>query len=166
MLNSSPSFTNMNSRVSGLQEAATEHKLAIDKISMQQSTDSSTLSEILSAVKGGSRDTVGGDRPAAAPQRKEDRAAKTVELAAHMRFCDKMSVSINREFLKFDEFEKDEKQPVPFKRWSSGVMRCKSLNQWISKISSVYGDEAASDIKSQNDGLEAILSKDPDVLLP
>ena len=167
MLSVSPSFTGMNTRVSNLQEAALDHKMSIEKISARQTSDSSTLAEILSAVKGGESRPKGEVPPGSAtPMKKEDRSAILIDYDCHKKFCEKMSISLTREFIKFEEYDKDPKDSVAFDKWGTSVMRCKSLNQWIAKVSSLHGDEAVTDISSLADALEVVLVKDPTILRP
>ena len=68
--------------------------------------------------------------------------------------------------LKSEEYDKDTKDSVAFDKWGTSVMRCKSLNQWIAKVSSLHGDEAVTDISSLADALEVVLVKDPTILRP
>ena len=163
MLNASASFTRMDARVSGLQEAASEQKIAIDRVSQQQSTDSSTLAEILSAVKNGGREPTVPPKVEVVPKKAP---VTVVEPAAHRRFCEKFSVGLTREFVKFEEYERDVKIGVPFERWSAGVLRCKSLNQWISKVAAVCDHDAVANVLTVADVMEAILKKEPEILNP
>ena len=101
----------------------------------------------------------------AIPQKKE-REESVVEYAAHKRFCEQYSVTLTREHIKFEEYDRPTKTGVPFQRWSSSVLRCKSLNQWVAKVTTVHDDDAAKNINTLVDVIEAILAQEPDVLNP
>ena len=163
LLNASPSFTKMDSKVTHLQASATEQKLTMERMASQQSTDSSTLAEILAAVRG-------NDGPKTAktgtPPRNTDLKNTEVEFAVHKRFCEKYSISLTREYIKFDEYEHAIKKGVPLQRWEAAVARCKSYNQWITKLSAIFGEEAVANVHTTSDVLDTILAQEPDTLQP
>ena len=68
--------------------------------------------------------------------------------------------------MKFEEFDHDVKKDVPYQRWEAGVLRCKSLNQWVSKLSSMFNDDAVTNVNATTDVMEAIVEQEPDTFHP
>ena len=94
------------------------------------------------------------------------RFPQSISFAVHKRFCDKFSITLTREYIKFSEFEKATKEDVHHERWSAAVLRCKPLNQWVTTIASVYDEDAVEGLRDMQNVFSAILARDADLLQP
>eukprot|EP00929_Paragymnodinium_shiwhaense_P077122 TRINITY_DN39699_c0_g3_i1.p1 TRINITY_DN39699_c0_g3~~TRINITY_DN39699_c0_g3_i1.p1 ORF type:complete len:314 (-),score=92.53 TRINITY_DN39699_c0_g3_i1:3472-4386(-) len=177
MLSNNKAFSGLSSRVNALEEHATLQTGIVTQIQKQQATDSSVLRDILSHIKGDD----GHKKPAAYTPPKapmgaasaaaeasevvklapDEEAEKYISFARHRWFCEKFSISLDRQLVKFTEFEEDEAHGLVAEDvWLNRVMKAKTVTQWKSKLIGLQGDkDEVAAIKTVQDVVNFIASK-------
>ena len=181
LLAASPHFSALNNRVGGIEAEQQKQAQYMETIAKQQTCDSSTLSEILNAVRNGNGsgttpDAPGPRSPSGAPgsnfRASQNVGSPTPPLERvpydiHVAFCNKYSVSIAREFLQFAEFDTDVKTDVIWERWCGQVGRCKCLSQWQKKLEALgFDSEETANLLDTKGAVEYIARRDPGVFKP